>query len=193
MLFASVQPIMGWLVGLLFAFSAVSVQAQEVAIFDARKTLPLSPDEPVHQDFYLNAGTEVGLRPGTIVTVKRRTSLYDAYQNRSPGDLLVPVGDLRVIHSQKGLSVARLHEMLPRKNLPILEIDFIMVGDRLDMSSARAGSEKASASNDSVPAPSSSSVQEAKVEVQSATFSSQAPPNPPAPAEQAPVSAPLLQ
>ena len=71
-----------------------------------------------------------------VITVTRRRALYDAYQNKSPGDIKVPVGKLKIIHVQNGLSVARLHTTLSRINIPVLEYDFILVGDKLDIASA---------------------------------------------------------
>lgn len=113
------------------------VQAKEITIFDVRKSLPLSDAEVVYRDFYINAGTEKGLSPGLVVNVTRRTSLYDAYQNRSPGELTVPVGQVEIIHVQKGLSVARETAVFSRENLPLLDYEHIMIGDFLDMSSAK--------------------------------------------------------
>lgn len=130
------QAIRGTLILIALLITTRASFAQEITVFDVRKTLPLNKHEPVYQDFYINAGTEAGMKPGIVVTVKRRSTLYDAYQNRSPGDLLVPVGKLQVIHAQKGVSVARLHSLLDREDLPVLEYDYIMVGDRLDMGTA---------------------------------------------------------
>lgn len=108
----------------------------ELTIFDVRKNLPLSDDEKVYRDFYINGGTESGVAVGMVITVQRRLPLYDTYQNRSAGDLDLKVAKIKVIHVQKGLSVARLHSEYSRENAPLLEDNFIMVGDRLDLATA---------------------------------------------------------
>lgn len=125
------------LISLMVLFNVKAAWAQAITVFDVRKTLPLTPTDDTYQDFYINGGNEVGLKSGLIVTVVRRRALYDAYQSRSPGDLVVPVGRLKIIHSQKGLSVARLHSLFDRAELPMVDYDYIMVGDRLDMATAR--------------------------------------------------------
>lgn len=112
--------------------------AKDVYIFDAKRQLSLNPGEIKPKDFYINAGTESGLKPNVIVTVSRRQSLYDPYQNKAAGDILVPVAEIRILYSQDGLSVARLEKMFDRGFLPALEFDGIMVGDRLDLSSAKS-------------------------------------------------------
>ena len=71
------------------------------AVFDVNKTLPLKNGAKVYRDFYINGGKEKGLRPGMIVTVFRRISMYDHYQNSSPGEIKVPVGTLKIIYVQK--------------------------------------------------------------------------------------------
>ncbi|MCB0355753.1 MAG: hypothetical protein KDD40_02040 [Bdellovibrionales bacterium] len=130
---------------LAFLLGTVSVQgfAKEVAIFDSRKPVTLSKNDKSYIDFYINAGSEVGLKKGVIVTVRRSTSLYDAYQNQSPGDLKVEVGQIRIIHVQKGLSVGRIYKVFSREERPILDYDSIMVGDRLDLSTMKILKKKA--------------------------------------------------
>lgn len=121
-----------------FLFSPYLVaQQKDVTIFDSRKNITLADDEPAYRDFYLNGGTEMGIQTGMVIDVTRAISLYDAYQNRSPGELLVRVGQVRIIHVQGGLSVARAYSLYSREDRPMLEDDFIMIGDRLDLGSAK--------------------------------------------------------
>ncbi|MCB9084873.1 MAG: hypothetical protein H6624_11045 [Bdellovibrionaceae bacterium] len=149
-----------------------SSAAYAVSIFEVRKRLPMTNDEQTHRDFYLNGGVESGLKSGMIVRVTRQVTLYDSYQNKSPGDLVVPVGELKVIFAQKGVSVARLYRVYDRSDLPILEEDFIMVGDEVDVGSARmdkgSSKQKSSSHNMGPPSP-----EPAKIE--SATSASVAP------------------
>lgn len=121
----------------------------DLTIFDVRKNLPMSDDEKVLRDFYINAGSEAGLATGMVITVQRRMPLYDSYQNRSAGDLDLKVAKIKVIHVQKGLAVARLHSEFTRENAPLLEDPFIMVGDRLDLASATSDKDGKKADHDS--------------------------------------------
>lgn len=125
-----------------------AAHAKDIQIFGLKKTLPLTDDEPVYHDFYINAGKVVGLKKGMILNVYRRETLYDTFQNKSHGDLKVSVGTVKIIHTQPNLSVARLYSIQGRKNTPILDYNYIMVGDHLDIKSARMdrGKPKKSAS-----------------------------------------------
>jgi hypothetical protein len=100
----------------------------------------MSESEPVYRDYILNTGSEAGLSVGMLLTVQRRIPLYDSYQNRSAGDLQLKVARIKIIHVQHGLAVARLHAEFTREGTPLLEDNFIMVGDKVDLSSA--GSDK---------------------------------------------------
>jgi hypothetical protein len=126
----------------------------DLTIFDVRKNLPLSDKEPVYKDFIIDGGSESGLAAGMILTVTRKLPLYDSYQNRSAGDLSLKVAKIKIIHVQKNLAVARLHGEFTRENAPILEDNYIMVGDHIDLGSATTDKkEKAEAeARDSEPA-----------------------------------------
>ena len=114
-------------------FKSTYSQAAEIAIFDSRKTVSLTKEEPSYRDYFINAGLEVGIQRGALITVVRSASLYDAYQNKTPGDLVVPVGQIKIIHAQKGLSVGRVYKLYSRENLPLIDFDYIMIGDRIDL------------------------------------------------------------
>jgi len=114
----------------------------DLTIFDVRKNLALSDTDPVYRDFYVSGGTEEGLAVGMLITVQRRVPLYDTYQNRSAGDLQLKVARVKIIHVQKGLAVARLQSEFTRENAPLLEDNFILIGDRLDLASAATPSEE---------------------------------------------------
>lgn len=117
---------------LIFPHQSYS-QQQNINVFDVRNTLALSDDEPTYKDYYLNAGSERGLKAGMVITVTRSQALYDSYQNKSPGELRVEVGQVKLIHVQKGISVARDYADVSRVSHPILDYDFVMIGDELDL------------------------------------------------------------
>lgn len=157
--------------------------AGELTIFDVRKPVALSDKETVQKDFYIDSGSEAGLQKGMIVTVIRKVPLYDTYQSRSAGDLKVEVAKIKIIQVQQGLSVARFAANIPRADIPILEEDYIMIGDRLDMSTATK--DKRSASNDEGTG-SSADGGTAPASVAPAIPAPAAPTPPPAPAAAAP-------
>ncbi|MCH2534317.1 MAG: hypothetical protein MK008_07755 [Bdellovibrionales bacterium] len=121
---------------IILSVDLTTAWAQQITVFDVKKNLKLTKDEKTYRDYYINAGEEEGLRAGMIVTVERRQSTYDHHQNMSPGELRVAVGKLKIIHVQKGLSVGRLHSRFSADNRPMLDYNYIMIGDSLNLSSA---------------------------------------------------------
>jgi hypothetical protein len=127
-----------YLLAFLFPLAAFA----DLTIFDMRKNLPMSDGEAVYRDYIINGGSEAGLSVGMTVTVQRRLPLYDSYQNRSAGDLSLKVAKIKIIYVQKGMAVARLQSEFTRESTPILEDNFIMIGDRLDLSTATDAGDK---------------------------------------------------
>ena len=119
--------------------------AKDVTVFEARRPLSMENNKQLPKDYFINAGSVEGLKVGMIFKVNRRQSLYDPYKQKAPEELLIPVGELRVIHVQGDLSVARLEDVYSRDQLPTLEADGIMVGDRVDLSSGRMAPRKTAA------------------------------------------------
>jgi hypothetical protein len=138
---------------LFLSFFADVTIAGELTVFDVRKPVTLSDKEVAQKDFYIDSGSEAGLQTGMIVTVVRKVPLYDTYQSRSAGDLKVDVAKVRIIHVQQGLSVARFAADVPRADIPILEDNFIMIGDHLDMTTATRDKKTASNGEETPAAP----------------------------------------
>jgi hypothetical protein len=134
--------------------------AEDISVFDARNTIALSDAEPTYKDYYLNGGTARGLREGMIITVVRKVTLYDSYQNKSAGEMELEVGKIKIIHVQKDLAVARDHAQISRVGHPLLDYDFVMLGDVLDLDTMTTEGKNKSASNDEgSSAPTGSSVE----------------------------------
>jgi hypothetical protein len=133
---------------LLFIFLPIW-GAQDVVIFGTAHSISLENGKKEAQDFYINAGSARGVKKGHVINIIRKKPLYDQFTNKTIGDLMVPVGKLKIIHTQSDVSVGRVYEIYDRQDLPILDYSNIMVGDRLDMNSATFSSGKTSSSSTS--------------------------------------------
>ena len=123
--------------------AAPTARADSATIFDMRKSLPLENGEVATREFYVNGGPEVGLRDGMFVRVLRIVPIHDPIGNKSQGLLTVPVGFVKIIHSEKGVAVARPYSELTDDERPTLEYEGIMIGDRLDLASATSDEPRA--------------------------------------------------
>jgi hypothetical protein len=110
-----------------------TTMAQELSIVDVRRNITLADDDIVYKDFYLNGGEAEGLKKNLVVTAVRKIQIRDANGSQSYGEILVPVGQLRVIATFGRVSVAREFKLLSRDDLPMLEQTGLMNGDRIDL------------------------------------------------------------
>lgn len=117
---------------LLLGFTTKSL-AQDISVVDVRRNITMSETDPVYKDFYINAGPSSGLKKNLVITAVRKINIRDASGANAVGEILVPVGQLKVIAVYERVAVAREFNLLSRDELPMLEQVGIMSGDRIDL------------------------------------------------------------
>ncbi|HEX7672805.1 MAG TPA: hypothetical protein VF412_01470 [Bdellovibrio sp.] len=110
-----------------------NAKAADMSVIDVRRNITLAEDDTVYKDFYINAGPDSGLKKNLVVTAVRKINIRDAAGANSFGEILVPVGQLKVIAIYDKVAVAREFNLLSRDELPMLEQIGIMSGDRIDL------------------------------------------------------------
>lgn len=106
--------------------------AADSTVVDVRRNITLSEDDPVYKDFYINVDSSSGLKKNMVVTAVRKINIRDASGASAVGEIMVPVGQLKVIAVFDKVAVAREYTLLSRDELPMLEQIGIMVGDRIE-------------------------------------------------------------
>lgn len=130
------------ILGALFSWEAFSA---DVSIVEIRRNIPLSDTDPVYKDFYINGGSDAGLKKNSVLTVYRKLAMRDASGTQNYGELSIPVGQIKIIAIQKGLAVGREHKLISRDDEPMLEQIGIMTGDQVDLASSIIDNKKSSA------------------------------------------------
>ncbi len=102
-------------------------------IIEVKRALSLDATHSHNKEFYIDAGSKMGLKTNHIIPVLRKKSFIDPLENKTVGDLYLPVGEVKVIHVGSTVSVARIHKVPKRDKLPELDYATFMVGDRLDL------------------------------------------------------------
>lgn len=127
------------------------VYAKDISIFEIRRNIPLSDDQPVYKDYYINAGDSAGLKENMVVMVSRVVPIKFSAIGEA-AKMLAPVGRLKLIHVQGDMAVGRLFEMPGREKLPMLEQTGILIGDRIDLKTAKV-EKKSPKASDTLRAP----------------------------------------
>lgn len=108
-------------------------KAADISVIDVRRNITLSEDDAVYKDFYISTSGDSGLKRNLVVTAVRKINIRDASGANSFGEILIPVGQLKIIAIFDKVAVAREYTLLSRDELPMLEQTGIMTGDRIDL------------------------------------------------------------
>lgn len=125
---------------LLFSFCLIVGTPSAFAntsVFFIKKSLKMENDEKPMHDYYINAGSRVGLKRGMVVKVHRKVPFQDTGMIKLNEQLEIPIVEIKLIHVQGELSVGRLHKRLIGKDSPILDYSNIMMGDSVNIGSKR--------------------------------------------------------
>lgn len=120
-------------------------KAEQMSIIQIRRNIPLSDTEPVYKDFYINTAGSSQLKRNQVVTAVRKVAVYDFAGTQPYGDLMIPVGQLKIIDVQGRLAVAREIKLISRQDEPMLEQIGIMAGDQIDLAGSFVDNKKSSA------------------------------------------------
>lgn len=113
-------------------FLTRALAAPEIEVIDVRRNIQLADTDPVYKDFYLNASENSALKKNLIVKATRQITVKNQGQ-KVIGTFKTTVGLLKIIQVDGGVAVARLVELTPREDHPMLEQIGIMIGDEIDM------------------------------------------------------------
>lgn len=112
-------------------FSRAFAASDVVEVVDVRRNIQLADTDPVYKDFYLNAADGSGLKKNLVVKAVRKITVKNQGA-KVIGTFKTTVGLLKIIHVDGGVAVARLFELTPRDEHPMVEQVGIMIGDQID-------------------------------------------------------------
>lgn len=93
-----------------------------------------NPGEKPRRDFYINMGTNHGVRQGGRVKVFRKLATHNLMDKKLHKDMVVPVAHLKVIHAEKTVAIARVEKMVPLDEAAVLSPQSPIIGDIVRLS-----------------------------------------------------------
>jgi len=124
-LFAVIYIIFGVVIERAFAASS------DIEVVEVKRNIQLADTDPIYRDYYINAA-DSGLKKNLIVKATRKIAVKNQGQ-KVIGTFKTTVGLLKIIQVDGGVAIARLFELTPREDHPMLEQTGIMIGDQIDM------------------------------------------------------------
>jgi hypothetical protein len=107
--------------------------ATDFIVMSVVRDFPMKLGETTYKDFYINAGSNNGLRKGLLLEAVRKMPAYDNMNSKLGGDTSIKIAKLRLIHVDKNISVARLVKFYEKETTPLAAIDSVMIGDFIEV------------------------------------------------------------
>ena len=129
----SLEAEMKFIVGLALIISTTAANAENFMIFNITQDFPLGIEgEVLRKNYYINMGSEQGLKSGTELAVYRTISINNPFakNKKEVVNYKVKVGELKIIHAQSEHAIAMLSNF--EKGNTYFEIDSLMIGDHID-------------------------------------------------------------
>ena len=115
---------------IVFAIFSPRSVADEFTVYQVFRPIDLGESDTLPpKDIFINMGVEQGVKKGTQLDVYRRVSSFDNLTQKHMGDLVIPVGRVKVIHADTKSSVARLEKFVSIESEPALLPQAVMIGD----------------------------------------------------------------
>lgn len=119
---------------LFFFFTHSIAMAIDRVIFSVSKDIPMGFDnEIIRTNYYVNIGTNQGVKNGTLLDVFRIISKQNPYDNKKRVNYKVKIGELKVLHSEENAAIAMIENKSATINDPILEVEGFMIGDNVSV------------------------------------------------------------
>lgn len=126
----------------LFSWEAFG---EDLSVIEVRRNIPLSDSDPIYKDYYINSGAEAGLKKNMVITAQRKLTVKDATGTNTFGEVVIPVGQLKIISVQGHIAIAREYKLIPREDEPMIEQIGVMIGDKVALEGSFIDNKKASA------------------------------------------------
>ncbi|MCY4523654.1 MAG: hypothetical protein OXB84_02825 [Halobacteriovoraceae bacterium] len=116
-------------------FISSSLLASDYVIYSITQDFPMGePNEILKKDFYINIGSNQGIKKGTSLDVYR--NILSVYSNKTKKihKHRIRIGKVRIIHVDEQSSIAKKEFLFDTTRTPNLEFKDFMIGDHISIS-----------------------------------------------------------
>lgn len=109
--------------------------AREHLIYSIDEEIPMGyENEKPKRNYYVNIGSNQGVKAGTTLDVFRIISKSNPYDNLKRINYKVKIGELEVLHSDDHAAIGSLKQIKVGIKDPLFEISSFMIGDYVGVS-----------------------------------------------------------
>jgi hypothetical protein len=86
-------------------------------------------DRPPPKEIFVNMGSNQGVKKGSVLDVYRKVVSFDNLSEKVGGEHMIPVGRIKVIHTDEKTAIARVDRYVSLEQEPSLLPQTVMIGD----------------------------------------------------------------
>jgi hypothetical protein len=86
-------------------------------------------DRPPPKEIFVNMGSNQGIKKGSVLDVYRKVVSFDNLSEKVGGEHMIPVGRIKVIHTDEKTAIARVDRYVSLEQEPSLLPQTVMIGD----------------------------------------------------------------
>ena len=86
-------------------------------------------DRPPPKEIFVNMGSNQGVKKGSVLDVYRKVVSFDNLSEKVGGEHMIPVGRIKVIHTDEKTAIARVDRFVSLEQEPSLLPQTVMIGD----------------------------------------------------------------
>ena len=111
-------------------FTTSMAIAKDYVIYSISQDIPMgNKDEVIRKNFYVDMGTNQGVKLGSVLDVYRVVSVLDPYQSKKRFNHRIRIGEVKVLHAEETSAIGSLKKLEESEETPVFEVGKMMIGD----------------------------------------------------------------
>lgn len=111
-------------------FAAKTAMAKDYVIYSISQDIPMgNKDEIIRKNFYVDMGSNQGIKKGSILDVYRVVSVLDPYESKKRFNHRIKIGEVKILHSEDSSAIGMLNKLEESEETPVFEVGKMMIGD----------------------------------------------------------------
>jgi len=111
-------------------FTASMAIAKDYVIYSISQDIPMgNKDEIIRKNFYVDMGSNQGVKKGSVLDVYRVVSVLDPYESKKRFNHRIKIGEVKVLHAEDSSAIGVLNKLEESEETPVFEVGKMMIGD----------------------------------------------------------------
>lgn len=111
-------------------FTASMAIAKDYVIYSISQDIPMgNKDEIIRKNFYVDMGSNQGVKKGSVLDVYRVVSVLDPYESKKRFNHRIKIGEVKVLHAEDSSAIGILNKLEEGAETPVFEVGKMMIGD----------------------------------------------------------------